>query len=167
MRTKLSVEEKKKRHNENSRNWAKNNKEKIRETNKKYLSKNKSERREYEREYYQKNKEKVKEKSKKWQTINSDKWKLIQRNSRMKKLYDIDINQYNNLMTQQYSGCSICNNPINNGNRNLSVDHNHKTGEVRGLLCNSCNTGLGYFKDNPELLINAVFYLLNSKPTTT
>ena len=39
------------------------------------------------------------------------------------------------------------------------LDHNHGTGEFRGFLCDSCNTGLGKFKDDPELLNRAINYL--------
>lgn len=44
----------------------------------------------------------------------------------------------------------------------LVVDHDHKSGEIRGLLCNHCNRGLGHFRDNPELLEFARMYLLAS-----
>jgi len=45
----------------------------------------------------------------------------------------------------------------------LAVDHDHKNGEVRGLLCHRCNVGLGNFQDNPELLLKAYKYLKDFK----
>ncbi len=53
--------------------------------------------------------------------------------------------------------CMICKEPPQS--KPLCVDHDHNTGQVRGLLCNRCNTGLGYFKDNPELFERAISYL--------
>lgn len=47
--------------------------------------------------------------------------------------------------------------------RTLVVDHCHTTGAVRGILCSSCNSGLGYFRDNPEFLRNAIAYLRRSR----
>jgi hypothetical protein len=54
--------------------------------------------------------------------------------------------------------CAICNTPTSK----LVVDHCHKTNRVRGVLCNSCNLGLGKFKDSPELLEAAMLYLMDS-----
>jgi len=45
----------------------------------------------------------------------------------------------------------------------LRIDHDHKTGKVRGLLCHNCNSGLGFFKDDPKIMIRAIEYLLRGK----
>lgn len=50
---------------------------------------------------------------------------------------------------------------MNNINKVLCVDHNHKTGEIRGLLCGLCNSGIGHFKDKIKLLKKAIKYLEN------
>lgn len=57
--------------------------------------------------------------------------------------------------------CSICLSPFEGEGqgRGAHIDHDHKTGQVRGLLCPQCNVGLGSFKDRPELLIRAAIYL--------
>jgi hypothetical protein len=59
--------------------------------------------------------------------------------------------------------CAICRRPETRTNRLgvtlIALDHDHKTGEVRGLLCHNCNTGIGRFNDDPELLLAAVAYL--------
>ena len=55
--------------------------------------------------------------------------------------------------------CAICGNVRSSDGRALAVDHDHVTGEVRGLLCNFCNRGIGMFRDNPRLLGRAALYL--------
>ena len=54
--------------------------------------------------------------------------------------------------------CDICGKEESNG-FDLAVDHNHKTGKIRGLLCRKCNTGIGLFQDSTELLAKAIEYL--------
>ena len=66
------------------------------------------------------------------------------------------------MFEEQGGRCAICSTEEPGGNGNhFSVDHNHKTGKVRALLCNHCNTGLGKFQDDPDLLRIAQLYLLN------
>jgi formate dehydrogenase maturation protein FdhE len=65
---------------------------------------------------------------------------------------------YDNMLTAQNGVCAICGNPPKSGKK-LVVDHNHKTGEVRGLLCTPCNTGIGLLKDNQAILKNASNYI--------
>ena len=55
--------------------------------------------------------------------------------------------------------CEICGGPPKSGNKYLAIDHCHKTGKLRGMLCDLCNTALGKFKDSEELLTNAIKYI--------
>lgn len=65
---------------------------------------------------------------------------------------------YNLVLASQGGGCAICKKPEPEG-RKLCVDHDHITDRIRGLLCTKCNAGLGQFKDNAELLKQAIRYL--------
>lgn len=62
-----------------------------------------------------------------------------------------------NILATTFS-CTIC-----GKEDKMVVDHNHKTNEIRGLLCNHCNRGLGHFKDDPDLLEYARIYILASQ----
>jgi hypothetical protein len=77
------------------------------------------------------------------------------RNVRARRLRKYNLTQaaYDALLAGQGWVCAIC------GGEPTAVDHNHQTGTVRGLLCHTCNTGLGHFQDNPGLLERAVRYL--------
>jgi len=73
--------------------------------------------------------------------------------TRVKRLYGLSRSEYDNLNNTH---CPIC-----GSEEPLVVDHDHCTSEVRGLICDSCNLGLGKFKDNVEALKNAIAYLNN------
>jgi hypothetical protein len=90
-----------------------------------------------------------------------DCYKISHRNSKMKKQYGITLDEYNEMWASQKGCCAICGTHQNekNDGKSLAVDHNHETGEVRGLLCVNCNTAIGQLKDDPELLLKAVDYL--------
>ena len=72
------------------------------------------------------------------------------------KKYNLTYDDVLLMLKKQKYKCAIC-----QGNIKLKfhVDHNHHTKEVRGLLCNTCNTGLGFFKDRIDLLSRAVVFL--------
>lgn len=88
--------------------------------------------------------------------------KAKRQNHKMIQNYGIDKVQYLELLTKQDNKCAICGREDTGVARtqNLSIDHCHKSGVVRGLLCNWCNQGLGHFHDNPELLKKAAEYIV-------
>lgn len=59
-------------------------------------------------------------------------------------------------------GCAICKSPTPNGQKDWAVDHDHKTGKIRGILCAPCNKGLGHFQDDKQRLQQAIEYLNES-----
>lgn len=80
--------------------------------------------------------------------------------------YNISKEDYFLLLKKQNNLCAICNKPETakdrNGNQKvLAIDHNHKTGQVRGLLCQNCNTALGLLNEDKDILTNAIFYISN------
>lgn len=77
----------------------------------------------------------------------------------LKARYGITAGEYQAMFAAQGGVCKICKLPEHHMGRDLSVDHCHATGKVRGLLCNSCNRGMGLFVDSPERLRKAAEYL--------
>jgi hypothetical protein len=79
--------------------------------------------------------------------------------------YGITEEQYSNMYNNQNGCCAICNSNVTGIDRtkNFSIDHCHETGNVRGLLCNWCNQGLGMFRDSSELLEKAIKYIKKNK----
>jgi len=71
--------------------------------------------------------------------------------------YGITPEQFFAMVKEQDNRCKICKREA--GKRRLHIDHCHTTGKIRGLLCSPCNTSLGGFRDDPELLRAAIQYL--------
>jgi hypothetical protein len=76
------------------------------------------------------------------------------------KQLGVTSEQYEAMLAAQGGGCAICGNPPKT--RRLHVDHDHKTGNVRGLLCHKHNRGLAYFSDDADMLYRAGDYLDNA-----
>lgn len=94
-------------------------------------------------------------------------WREAQSEERLKDLYykrtyGLSLEDFNLMFVKQKGKCPLCNRDLSlihlNADRAV-VDHCHKDGHIRGILCNECNRGLGYFKDNKETLMNAIKYL--------
>jgi hypothetical protein len=83
------------------------------------------------------------------------------RNWSLQRKFKITLEDYKQINRDQNSRCAICRKPEKN--QGLAVDHCHKTGLVRGLLCGACNKGLGYFRDNPKTLRKAALYVKNPR----
>ena len=79
------------------------------------------------------------------------------------RAYGITGKRFDEMLEEQNGACAICKRQETITRLGkllpLSIDHDHTTGKIRGLLCGECNRGLGKFKDNPELLIEAAKYL--------
>jgi len=113
------------------------------------------------REYARMNKSMKSASFKKWSEKNKDKT----RDSRLKRTYGISSLDYERMFLAQNGKCAICSEKQSaitkkSGTSHfLCVDHCHKTGKVRGLLCVNCNIAIGKFKDNPSLMIKASEYI--------
>ena len=87
------------------------------------------------------------------------------RKATLKRYHGVTIEIYDELLKKQNNGCAICGDKkSNNRQANLAIDHCHKTGNIRGLLCYNCNMLIGFAKDKVELLEKTIKYL-KSKPS--
>ena len=138
------------------REWRVKNPQKASEYNKKYKKKHPEKVKEGYKKYRKNNNVKIKEYRDK--DINKD----YQKEYQIKK-YNITLEEYNTMLEEQDYKCAICGKEKSENGKSFAVDHNHKTGETRGLLCNNCNVGIGFFKDSAEITAKATAYLINNK----
>jgi len=132
------------------------NKDDIKSKQKIYRQLHKSELSEKGREYRKKNKKRLDKYYSEWSKNNQNK----KRNAHLLRKFGINLEQYNTLLQLQKGKCAICGRKeASNSKPNLSVDHDHKTGNIRGLLCNRCNIVLGLIDDSIDILATAIDYL--------
>lgn len=119
----------------------------------------------------------VKKRVAKWAAANPNRVQFIngtakkfnrtRQSRKFERAYGITLEEYERMEKEQGGLCAVCRKPeavTRAGSKlSLAVDHCHNTGKVRGLLCTSCNNGLGRFKDDPELLRAAIAYLEASR----
>lgn len=88
-----------------------------------------------------------------------DKNPLIEKAHKLKQRFGITLEEYNKIFSSQGGCCKICGTHQKDFEKSLFVDHNHKTGKIRGLLCSRCNAAIGMMKENCDWLKNAIDYL--------
>lgn len=110
----------------------------------------------YDRSYYLKNRDKILARKRDWHSkLSPEKRKAISTRNKL-RLYGATTEDYHKLVAQQGGACAICGvHPFDL----LHVDHCHTTGQIRGLLCLTCNAGIGLLRDNPDLCHAAGVYL--------
>lgn len=97
--------------------------------------------------------DKIKKQKSDWNKTNSGKVKEMN----IKSKFIITMDQYHQLFKNQNNKCAICGDIL----KKAHIDHDHNTGEIRGILCSHCNVGLGYFKENKLILESAINYIHN------
>jgi hypothetical protein len=99
-------------------------------------------------------------KTRAWADANPAQYERARRNSHLLKTFGLTVDEWDAMFAAQGGVCAICKEPPTDPRGYaMHTDHDHSTGEVRGILCHSCNNGLGNFRDRSELLIRAAEYL--------
>lgn len=97
--------------------------------------------------------------SSEWRKNNLEKDRLAHHKNHIKTRYGLDYADFERMVKEQNNCCAICGYQEARPEYNLHVDHCHKSGKVRALLCGPCNKGLGCFRDNPQTVRAAANYL--------
>lgn len=136
----------------------------------------------YTKDWCKENKEITNERQKNYRKENPERYRETDKRKRLKQIerlgsplfnkikkvgkYRMTVEDYDSLMRDQNGVCAICKKVSRRRNTSrvnelapLSVDHCHSSGKIRGLLCGSCNSGLGMFQDNIEYMKEAIQYL--------
>lgn len=99
------------------------------------------------------------EKSREWRKQNADRRKASKTRAHAKARYGLTLEEYTAAIAHASGTCDICGLDTSKTKKGSQLDHCHRTGKIRGVLCSKCNTGLGLFDDNIEVLLKAVAYL--------
>lgn len=109
------------------------------------------------------NKERANAKNRRWKERHREEALKRGRYSKVKELYGLTKDEYDLLLAEHNHVCAICGKEefitLKGTKWNLSIDHCHKTGKIRGLLCAQCNVGIAKFHEDITFLKNAIKYL--------
>ena len=118
----------------------------------------------YNKQYQARNRERLLKQKLEWYYSNKVHVRNHRRKMDRKRWYGLEHDDYLKMLEKQNNVCAICCKPESVVNpsgetKPLSVDHDHATGKVRGLLCSACNQAIGLFKDDIKTLQSAILYL--------
>lgn len=105
--------------------------------------------------------QKAKEVDARWKRANSEKVKTGQQRRSVGK-YGLSLLDRAELLRLQHCKCAVCYDELKSG-KGAAIDHDHNSGKVRGILCSSCNTAIGLFKEDPRRMRDAIAYLERHK----
>jgi hypothetical protein len=128
-----------------------------REANRKYRETHRQQANELSQKWHEANKERTLENNRNWRETHRE--QLREQNRKLYRANQLQLKA--KLLAEQGGVCAICGG--NRGPNALALDHDHVTGDTRGLLCRPCNLGLGHFMDNPDWLIKAATYVGNKE----
>lgn len=94
----------------------------------------------------------------KWKDNNRESYQRVKRKAHVKAKYGVSLEWIDEQLEQQDNKCTLCDTQLHKG-KNIAIDHCHKTGIVRGIICRPCNSAMGMFNDNPALIERAIEYL--------
>ena len=156
---------------EQTKKWKEAHPNYMKEYMQKYNEEHKEEKKVVDREYHQAHKEERNAYRRQW-TVDHPGHQLAHRRKKrledplydrrhmLKTKYGITAEEYDEMLESQGNGCAICSGrELQKGRYHMHVDHNHVTGQVRGILCHKCNSLLGMAKDSIEILNLAIAYL--------
>ena len=151
----------KERHIANVDAWREKNKDKVKEYHRRYREKHREKLKERINNWNKKNREKTREIQKRYRERHREKIKLKQKKSRIKNKYKHCEGSVEELLKEHKGLCDSCGEQTNK----ICVDHCHNSLVIRGLLCNNCNVGIGFFKDDIIKLHKAIKYLEKHEAT--
>ena len=136
------------------RNRRKNNPQEVTAKNRKYYAKNKEKSKAWAREYRARNSEKIKERRRQCPNL-----KAMERRGYIRRTYGLSPENITKMLVAQNGLCEICKRELDYERIGLCVDHDHETNEIRGLLCRTCNSGIGLLGDSVSNILRAAGYL--------
>ena len=139
-----------------AKKYREENAEKRKKQAKQYYKENHKKIHKYQKQYREDNREQIRESGKQYR--GTEKGRENARKASIKYSYGLFYEEWLEMWESQNEKCAICGESFLSPS-NACIDHNHKTNEIRGLLCRKCNAAIGLLNDNPELLKKAIEYL--------